>query len=191
MKRLGILVVPVLLCLLVVAMRPAEGQDNLDDRMSALETEVADLQTAVAVLQSSPVTSLPKPSSLEAHTLTGSVILSGHYMGLAQVVEVLSDETKECIGAGAAAIGGFDDIVPGVPVTIRDGQGATIGMSRLGTGTYSNWDGTTLDCTFAFSVSDLPASDFYSIEIGDRDPIPMSNSELESNGWSVAIPLGR
>ena len=130
-----------------------------------------------------------------------------------QGVMVLADEDNvfgswdECIGRG-----GYDDFGPGMNVTVRDGSGNIVGSGG------SEWfseddlpprdadgdDRTELQkaaaaaklsgeagraCSVKFDVP-IESADFYEIEVGKRGALSYSASELEENGYWVALTLG-
>lgn len=172
MKRAWIIVVPILLISLLVALRPAEGQDNLQDRVSALETQVAELQELVG--QPSANTT---PTVGITHTITGTLSLRGDRYG--NYPNIIVSGTR-CYGTS-----GYDDIQAGGAVTIRDGNDTTIAVGRLDSGTWSAGE-----CNFPFKITDVPDSEFYSIEVTHRGQVFASKQELESTNWRFDLTLG-
>lgn len=175
MKRLGLITIPMLLLALLLAFRPAEGQDNLQDRVSALETRVATLEAQVTTSPTSP-----RDSTL--HTISGKIVLTGS-IGF-------TNHEIDASGTTCSGAGGYSDIHPGADVIVQDGAGTTIALGRLGEGEWDRTEGNNGTCTISFSVGDVPDTDFYTITIGNRDGLLMSRSDLEAVGWTLEFSLG-
>lgn len=180
MKRL-IALASLLVCVaLVIAMRPAEGQDNLQDRVSALETRVAELQSIIG-----PGTDRATSTPAVVHTISGTFTIRGDRSGVGRVIAVINERAGDCTGYG-----GFDDIGPGTAVTIRDENAVTIAVGRLSDGTWTASSNSTGRCAFSFSVPNVPDRPFYSIEVSHRGEISASREELEANRWQISLALG-
>jgi hypothetical protein len=102
------------------------------------------------------------------HTITGTMTL------------ISSDLSDSCQGSG-----GYDDIGPGTAVTVRNGEGETIGTGRLGEGTLHG----VIGCTYPFEI-DVPDEDFYRVEVSHRGELEFSKDEMEQNDWTVDASLG-
>lgn len=172
MKRLIVVVVPLLFTLLVVAMRPAEGQDNLQDRVSTLETQVAALQQQVG---SSTVASAP--TNTPTHTLRGSLTIFGDRTGSFPDIDVTG---TRCEGDG-----GYSDFTAGGNITVRDGNGTIIASGTLDAGKL-----VTNGCEMPFSIANVPEVPFYSIEIGRRGGYSISLVELQAQRWTLELSIG-
>jgi hypothetical protein len=79
---------------------------------------------------------------------------------------------------------GYDDIRDGSLVTVRDAGGTLIGTTNLAGGELEQ-DG----CKFSFTVR-VPKADFYQIQIGRREGLTSSYSELSGNGWHIDGSIG-
>ena len=137
------------------------------------------------------------------HTLTGTVLLI-------QDTSVLYRRGDTCQGEGA-----FSDMRSGTQVLITDNTGALLETGGLTPGTVKlafhpihrigpsdrlnrgyNPEGLPLvqpgrvHCEFSFEILGIPEADFYSIEVGRRDPLTLSRRELETNAWTLQIELG-
>jgi hypothetical protein len=99
--------------------------------------------------------------------------------------------------------GGYLDISPGTQVTLKDASGTIIGTSRLLSGkglpeglngdldlVAGVWTADSFHCEFPFEVTDIPPSDFYSIEISHRGQINYSAKDLDAAGWLLELTLG-
>jgi hypothetical protein len=94
------------------------------------------------------------------------------------------DGVYTCVVGPVFGWGGFADI-PGASVTVKDGTGTIIGVSKL---ELPIEDGYSY-CLFPFSVT-VSDSEFYSIEVSNRGEVTYSRAELESQGWSLKFKLG-
>lgn len=95
----------------------------------------------------------------------------------------------QCMG-----VGGYADITAGASVVIRDDAGKTVAVGQLddGTAVIAKDDILNTDvgqtCAFPFTVRDVPARDFYSIEVTRRGPVTYPRAKVEGGG--VHITLG-
>ena len=81
----------------------------------------------------------------------------------------------------------YEDIRPGLAVTIRDEIGTTVGVGRLGEGLdRTQADDDKLECAFPFTVREVPPGEFYTIQIGSGEEYPYRSDELKGE---VAILL--
>jgi ABC-type uncharacterized transport system permease subunit len=79
---------------------------------------------------------------------------------------------------------GYSDISSGAGVTVKDGAGAIIGVSKLEEATTAAQD----YCVWPFSVT-VADADFYSIEVSHRGEVTYSRADLESMGWTLGLTL--
>jgi hypothetical protein len=91
--------------------------------------------------------------------------------------------TDPCFGTG-----GYSDIGTGAQVIVTDRAGTVIASGDLGPGKVESVEGFQV-CQFSFVV-DVPATEFYRFEVGDRGSITYTNDELEREGWHVDFTLG-
>jgi hypothetical protein len=84
-----------------------------------------------------------------------------------------------------AGRGGYSDIRPGLQVLVKNGSGETLGISDLGVGDKTEFP----TCKFPFKVTDLPRSDFYSIEVGRRGSLEYSFNDLKERDWIVNLEI--
>lgn len=177
MKRVWVFGVPVLLVALLLAFQPAGGQDDLQGRVAALETQVAELQTMVGA---GALAATAGP--MVTHTITGTLELRGERSGMYRDMMVIDGN---CLGYG-----GYDDIQPGAAVTIRDGDDKTIAIGRLEIGSFEPVGTKTGKCTFPFTVENVPDVPFYSVEVSHRGQVFASRADLEATNWRFDLALG-
>ena len=94
---------------------------------------------------------------------------------------LLNGEEMPCArGVG----GGFEDLRRGTRVVVSDTGGDVLAKALL-TGGDLTYD----YCTFEFAVALPPsASDWYQVEVGQRDAAAYSRYELDDVDWAVVIP---
>lgn len=112
-------------------------------------------------------------ATASAQTLTGELTI--------RTATYFPDPPASCIGTR-----GYSDIREGTQVRVLDGEGDLLATGKLergepGSGHYS--------CIFAFTVDDVPASDFYTVEVSHRDGLSYSHAELEDKNWTVELSL--
>lgn len=149
---------------------PAIGQDRTDERLAALEAQVAELEDRVAALEGDDASAEPSGAT---HTITGSIDL------------IDPDETWT-FGRGCSGDDGFDDLREGADVRVYDGARNLIANGRLDAGEAT---GTHI-CRFPFTVEDVPEVDFYEIEIANRAGPSWSLEDMEENEWQVELTIG-
>jgi hypothetical protein len=170
----------------------AGAQDESEERLSALETQVAvqatqlaDLTARVEVLEASGSIDGTPSASAETHTITGDLLLRQPLPGVMQ-------DLGPCLG-----IKGYDDIYGGQTVVVRDGSGTILAVGELGPGEWVEADTPAIDqldfnCRFPISVEAVPSADFYLIVIGGgrRGALTYSFTELDAANWEIHITLG-
>lgn len=78
-------------------------------------------------------------------------------------------------GGGCLGGGGYDDIVPGAQVVIRDSTGATVAVDQLEPGTKTD---SYVTCVFPFEVQDVPSGKGpYSVEVSHRGEISFNEDD--------------
>jgi hypothetical protein len=80
---------------------------------------------------------------------------------------------------------GLDDLGPGTQVTVTNQAGTIIGIGELDDGYLRE----SVVCVFRFKVSNLPRSDFYSVEVSHRGEVRFSFSKLTQKHWSIKLAL--
>ncbi len=91
----------------------------------------------------------------------------------------------ETVGTGCQGKGGYSDIGPGMPVTVKDESGKLLGATSLGEG-----GGSSTSCTFTFTITGVGDAQIYSVEGGRRGAVSYPRADLEANGWKVGLTLG-
>jgi S1-C subfamily serine protease len=81
---------------------------------------------------------------------------------------------------------GYDDLVGGQDVVIRDGAGADLGSTFLDNGEVLAADGS---CRFAFTAILSGRADEYQVVIGPRSPVVYTDDELAGLGFFVSLSL--
>ncbi len=131
---------------------------------------------------SSSVTDSPTSSpTADAHLISGQLdlLLSGSF-----------PSGRVCTGTNAG--GGYDDIVRGAIVTVKNENGTVIATGSLTAGTTvpaPKYYAATY-CQFSFMV-DSPTAGFYTIEVSHRGGLTYSYAQLSANNWAVALTLGQ
>lgn len=129
-------------------------------------------------------TAVPTPTPA-GHDINGTLTLN-----LLAALPIDVTHQGECQGAS-----GYDDIVPGAEVLLKDGDGHTLAVANLGPGHVTERapgaDGYTfVNCQFAFTMTAIPDRPFYTFSIGHRGAPTYAHDELAARGWSVAMTLG-
>lgn len=83
---------------------------------------------------------------------------------------------------------------PDSTVVLKDADGTIVGQTTLPTGVVSDFDpdgpAAQFTCTWSTSsLSRVPLSDFYTVEIATRQVGGFSRAELERQAYVVTIPL--
>lgn len=119
------------------------------------------------------------------HEVKGSISVKGRPALSLQVGE-------PCIGES-----GYDDIRPGITVTVKDETGKILATSLLGMGgiasppTTSRYDySPSAPCQFPFTLHAVPDAMFYAFEVGGRAQVVFNRQDLEAKGWNVDLTLG-
>ncbi len=81
---------------------------------------------------------------------------------------------------------GYEDISEGTPVSITNENGKVVGAADLGAGTRLGGD----ECDFSWTATGVGPATFYQVTISHRGTVSYSESEMESDGWSVKTTLG-
>lgn len=120
----------------------------------------------------------PEPTAVPTealHTLAGTFTLHATDGGWRP--------NSRCKGSG-----GYSDIVPGMGMTLKDGEGTILGTARFGNGTVAE---RGQQCVFEFTFEEVPVADFYVLDSGRRGEQTYSREELESLDWTVDLEIGR
>jgi hypothetical protein len=86
-------------------------------------------------------------------------------------------------GIGCQGSGGYSDLRPGSGVTVQDASGTIVAVGSLTIGVPSGGG-----CDLYFEVPDLPTSDFYQIEVGNRGTVTFT--EEQAHGGEVMLTIG-
>lgn len=85
-------------------------------------------------------------------------------------------------GGSCVTYGGYDDIAEGTAVTVRDSTGAIVGVGSLGAG-----QGSAYGCSFPFTVTDVPDSDFYTVEISHRGAMTFTAEDIRTSELQLSL----
>ena len=120
-------------------------------------------------------TPAPSPVSTPVlHTVNGTLTLN-----------TSSSWTMETSG-GCLSAGGYSDIAPGAPVTLRDEKGTILAATSLREGWLAG-----AGCNFAFALDDVPdTATFYAVTVSHRGEISKSHADMAANGWTFDLTLG-
>jgi hypothetical protein len=140
-----------------------------------------DIEKAVTTAKPTQVATAPSPST---HLLAGSLSLEDFDGFLDRDNPTSPQDGDSCFGRG-----GYDDIVAGANVVVKDASGTIVATSQLGEGSVQTIGGRFYKCVFKFAVT-VPDTAFYSIEISHRGALSYSKAELESKNWELSFKLG-
>jgi hypothetical protein len=139
-----------------------------------------------------PSTTTPSTS----RSLTGTVVMHGHN------VLTLNGAGSDCgtpIGLGYplrdSAPSAYDSWKAGAPVIVKDEHDTVIGSGTLNVGVATKVpsdlvDQAQFDCTFIFSVGDVPTTaTFYGVTIGTGAAQMFSRDQVASSGWRLKIEV--
>jgi len=116
-----------------------------------------------------------------ATTPTGSAVRTPFVV----TVNFLLNDARSALN-GCQGSGGYSDIGPGTPVTVRNGSGDLLASESLGSGSAVGGG-----CQWEIVFREVPRrEDFYVVEVGSRGEISKSRTELESSNFVFDISLG-
>jgi hypothetical protein len=119
-------------------------------------------------------TATPTTTTQERHVITGTFLLSG-----TEGDDFFAD------GGGCQGTSGYDDVEPGLQVTVSDQSGTVIGNGALDSGEAQEGG-----CVFRFEVNNIPVASFYKVAVGRRGEISYSLDQMKQASWSVELSLG-
>lgn len=116
------------------------------------------------------------PSPDAALLIQGSIVLAAGNLDW-------WEEGKPCRGKG-----GYADLVGGAQIVVENETGTTIAVGQLEPGTLPDpiptdpWTSRRVpDCTFQFSVKDVPeGANFYTLKIGSRESPTFTREQLDA-----------
>lgn len=149
---------------------------------SSLPTGTAPIQSPTAIPTAIPTT---VPTAVTSHTINGALQLTG-FLGSAVWFRDNNPQGGVCLGSS-----GFKDISGGAAVTVYDASGKVIAVANTTDGLWTDMptnhgDGT---CIFQFTVKNVPASDFYGIEVSHRGQVRYSAADLSDINWAPKLTL--
>ncbi|WP_395307536.1 DUF732 domain-containing protein [Mycobacterium sp. AMU20-3851] len=112
---------------------------------------------------------------LETATITGTFTLNDDSpSAYSPSIEV---DGSSCEGAG-----GYSDVNPGTPVTVKNGKGEILTTTYLEEGR-----GGRYMCTFGITFEVTEGQDRYVVNVGRRGELSFSFAELKANGVSLVL----
>jgi hypothetical protein len=127
-------------------------------------------------------------ASAPRHTITGTLTLIDSSVGNTIFGPFALDSTS-CAGGG-----GYSDVGPGKDVVLKDGEGKTLAVGRLGSGIRKDDLGTsprTYRCLFSFALEDVPEVPFYAVDLGRRGTVTYSLTDMRTAEWTLSLTLGK
>lgn len=85
---------------------------------------------------------------------------------------------------GCAGSGGYDDLIEGADVVVRDSNGKKVGVGELGPGETPDEGG---GCTWPFKITDVSSGggDIYSVEVANRGEVSFKKKDADSLALSI------
>jgi hypothetical protein len=78
--------------------------------------------------------------------------------------------------------------IPGIPMTIKDGHGATLGSTKLATVGLTRSDQS--GCDLRYTIPDVPRADNYVIDGGIVGTLNYTYDELKKHNWQANVIVG-
>lgn len=121
------------------------------------------------------------------HTLTGSLVVpaADNLQTLDWLGKITTSSGGVQLGGPCSTSGVYADITAGNTVTVRDDTDKVVGTAALGSGTLGFSSNPV--CVFTFTVPDVPAAKFITVEVGHRGSLTFSAADLDTQHWSVQI----
>jgi hypothetical protein len=115
------------------------------------------------------------------------VLLTGSSERPLKVRLGLFDAGSDCDGGS----GGYDDLGPGMPITVKDQDGKLIGSSTLPEGGEpQEIDGLRFGCIWETVVMVPDDAEQYAVEGGSRGAVTYSRDTIENEGWIAELSIG-
>jgi hypothetical protein len=122
-----------------------------------------------------------------AAVVVGGVVLTSDREADMTVEFTLVDPGGGSDCSGGA--GGYSDIRPGMPLTVRDQDGGIIGSGSLGSGWATDLTGG--GCVWRSIITAVPTdAEHYVIEGGSRGEVVFPHDQLADNGWVAELTIG-
>jgi len=112
-----------------------------------------------------------------AHRVTGAVKIESDSITVGQD----PDGKPACKGAG-----GYEDIIGGDLVTVRNGDDKPVAETHLSQG-VPGADGKS--CTFTWDIQGLPEFKSYTVQVEEREPVPYTLDELKKTDFKPVLVL--
>lgn len=88
----------------------------------------------------------------------------------------------EVDGSSCEGAGGYSDVNPGTPVTVKNGEGEILTTTYMEEGR-----GGRYMCTFGMTFEVTEGEDRYVVSVGRRGELSFSFAELKANGVSLVL----
>jgi hypothetical protein len=120
---------------------------------------------AVAACSGGSSTASPTP---ETHTVTG----------------VFTIRAMTCDQVPGSVYGNL----PGLTMTIKDGQGAVLGTGKLSSQGLTTANPTS--CELRYSIPNVPRAESYTVDSGVAGSLTYTYDELKGNNWKADVKVG-
>jgi hypothetical protein len=125
----------------------------------------------------------PKPQ-----TLKGTLAILANSKTPVAYSAVREEYGGECSGSSAVGEQALGDIKAGSQVVVKDASGKVLSTGALGAGSVADLSAVGA-CSFPFSVANVPATDFYSIEVVGHPGMTLSEKTLKASNWTVKLEM--
>jgi hypothetical protein len=125
----------------------------------------------------------PKPE-----TLSGDLILPATSSSNISGFATREKFGEKCTGFDATGKNELEPIKNGAQIQVKDASGKLVATGTLGEGKMVDLTGLGA-CQLPFSVANIPASNFYTIEVGSQKGLSYSLQDLKAKNWQIRLSL--
>jgi hypothetical protein len=125
----------------------------------------------------------PKPE-----TLSGDLILPATSSSNISGFATREKFGEKCTGFDATGKNELEPIKNGAQIQVKDASGKLVATGTLGEGKMVDLTGLGA-CQLSFSVANVPASNFYTIEVGNQKGLSYSLQDLKAKNWQIRLSL--
>jgi hypothetical protein len=103
---------------------------------------------------------------------------------------LIDDDTDEPTDCARGGNGGYSDIGPGMPLTVRDQDNRVIAAGSLpSSGEVQRVSGYPVGCIWTLQFMVPAEAEHYTVDSGDRGSMSFSRTELAEQDWTVEVGL--